>query len=128
MIQVDTQILNNLCLDLLILKKSEKEIADLRIVTENKIAAMVATKEEGTDKADTDKYKVTVTSKLTRTLDDAAYFAIEQAIPTHLRPVYYKPTIDLKILRQLEVVSPDLIPGFVTTKAAKAQIKIDEVA
>lgn len=128
MCQIDKQVLENLCLDLLILKKSEKEVADMRIATENKIAAMVATKDEGTDKAEAGKYKITVTSKLTRTLDDAAYYAIESDIPIHLRPVILKPALDLKILRQLEISNPDLIPHFISTKAAKSAVKVEVIA
>ena len=119
--------LDDLCENLMILKKEEKAIADVRIATENEIANLVATKDEGTDKAATDKFKVTVTSKLTRTLDYPAYLAVETSIPLHLRPVVMKPDIALKVLRQLEATNPDIPAGFITTKPAKSQVKVEVI-
>ena len=126
--KVDISQLEELCTDLLILKEHEKEITDLRIARENQIAELVATKDEGTDKAQAGVYKITVTSKLTRTLDYPAYCAIEADIPQDIRPVILKPTLDLKNLRLFEQMFPDLPPHFITTKTAKATVKIEEIA
>lgn len=120
--------LERLCYDLMLLKKEEKAVADIRIDVENQIAQMVSTKEEGTDKAEAGEFKITVTSKLTRTLDYPAYLAIENDIPAAFRCVDLKPAINLKKLRTLEMSNPDLIPVFVTTKPAKSAVKVEVIA
>ena len=120
--------LERLCRHLIVLKEEEKMIADVRIATENMIAQIVSTKEEGTDKAEAGEFKITVTSKLTRTLDYPAYLAIENDIPAAFRCVDLKPAINLKKLRTLEMSNPDLIPVFVTTKKAKSAVKVEGIA
>ena len=117
--------LEDLCTDLLILKRAEDEAKKLRVEQENRIAAMIATKTEGADKTEAGRYKITVTSKLTRTLDYPAFQAIESDIPAHIKPVVMKPDIDLKQLRKLEEVMPELVPHFVTSKPAKPQVKVE---
>lgn len=117
--------LEDKCAYLLELKEQENIIKEQRIEVENDIAAIVATKEEGTDKAEVGSFKVTVTSKLTRSLDYPAYLAIENDIPAGLRCVDLKPTLNLKILRAMEMANPDIIPVFVTTKPAKSSVKVE---
>ena len=120
--------LERLCYDLMLLKKEEKAVADVRIAVENQIAQMVATKEEGTDKAEAGEFKITVTSKLTRTLDYPAYLAIENDIPSAFRCVDMKPAINLRVLKMLETANPDLPAHFVTSKPAKAAVKVEAIA
>lgn len=120
--------LERLCYDLMLLKKEEKAVADVRIAVENQIAQMVSTKEEGTDKAEAGEFKITVTSKLTRTLDYPAYLSIEGDIPEMFRCVDLKPAINLRVLKMLEMANPDLPAHFVTSKPAKAAVKVEAIA
>lgn len=122
---MSTKELEVLCNSLVFFKEKEEEYKAERVAAEAEIAAMLATKDEGTDKAEAGKYRVTVTSKLTRTLDYEAYLAIESGLPEGVRCVRLKPELDIKKLRALEMVDPDLPAHFVTTKPAKASVKVE---
>jgi len=122
---MDKEKLEGLCADLLSIKEREDHYKQRRIEVESNIAAMLATKDEGTDKTEAGRYLVTVTSKLTRTLDYEAYLAIESGLPEGVRCVRLKPELDLKKLRALEMVDPNLPAHFVSTKPAKAAVKVE---
>ncbi|MAM87534.1 MAG: hypothetical protein CME36_09545 [unclassified Hahellaceae] len=79
-----------------------------------------------------DRYKVTTTGKINRALDPKAWAKIAQEIPEPLakRLVKYKPALDLKEFRFIESNEPDyfrLISSAVTSKPAKASVKVDVV-
>jgi len=80
---------------------------------------------EGTVTKATDGYKVSVTGKLNRKLDWPAYQAA--ALPENLQFVEMAPKIDLKRLRAVEMIDPELVAGFVTVKPGKTGIKVEEV-
>lgn len=112
----------------LIAAKFEEDQAKMRsIEIEKQLAQFVGKKEEGTDKETYGKYVVTVTSKLTRTLDYPAYLAIENDIPEGVRCVRMKPELDLKKLRAMEMVRPGFSAQFVTTKPAKPSVKVEVI-
>jgi len=117
--------LEALCTDLIHLKAEENKFAELRKEREEQIASLVATTDEGTDKVEAGIFKITVTSKLTRTLDYEAYKAIEEGLPVGVRCVDLKPAINLKKLRALEMVDPDLPAHFISVKPAKAAVKVE---
>jgi hypothetical protein len=114
-----------LCHDLVTAKAAEDEAKERRTAIEGEIADMLATGPEGTDKAEAGIYKVTVSSKLTRSLDYPAYCAIEADLPEGVRFVDLKPAINLKKLRALEMVDPTIVAQCVTTKPAKASVKVE---
>ncbi len=69
-----------------------------------------------------------ITNKLTRKLDYEAYNAfIAKGIPAKFHFVDYAPKIDLKKLRALELVRPEIVSRCITTKPAKTTITIKEV-
>lgn len=119
--------LETLCSDLVTTKQAEQMAKKRRIDLENKIASMVATKAEGAEKAATESFRVTVTSKLSRTLDYPAYLAIEGKLPEGVRCVDLKPSLNIKKLRALEALDPDLPSHFVTSKPAKATVKVEAI-
>jgi len=104
---------------------AERKAREERIDAEMMIAKELQTKDEGTDKAVAGCFAITVTSKLTRTLDYEAYREIEDSLPEGVRCVDMKPAINLKKLRALEMVDPKLPSLFITTKPAKASVKIE---
>lgn len=77
-----------------------------------------------TESSSDGRFKITITRKLTRKLDYKAYQEIENSLPATLRFVTYKPEIDLKILRAVELVDPSLSAMCITTAPAKPSIKI----
>ena len=102
-------------------KERRLEIEDLIV------AAMHDLKDEGTVSEKTDLFKISVTTKLTRTLDYPAYIAIEADIPEGIRCVVLKPELDLKKLRAMDMVRPEFSAQFLTTKPAKASVKVEAI-
>ena len=106
-------------------KVAEIAAREKRVNIEAKILELVPSKLEGTETTTRDGYKVAVTTKLTRKLDIEAYQALD--LPENLLFVNYKPEIDLKKLKAVEMVDPSLIALCVTSTPAKASLKIEEV-
>lgn len=111
--------------------KREESVANARrIDIEQKILEITGCREEGSETITTDTgLKITVTGKLNRTLDAATWAELESVIPEALRPVVYKPSLELKGLRYLENNEPDIfaiVSKAITTKPAKPSISIKE--
>jgi len=119
--------INRLCQELQEQRDIESAAKEKRTKLEETVAALIATKPEGTEKLETCFFKITVTSKLTRELDYPAYKQIEEGLPVGLRCVTLKPSLDLKALRALELADPSLPAFFITTKPAKATVKIEPI-
>jgi hypothetical protein len=86
-------------------------------------------KAEGSQTHDAGTYKITVTSSMTRKLDEKKWKDIEDSIPEDLRPVNYKPSIDLKGIRYLQENYPDtyaIIAKALTVKPAKPSVKVED--
>ena len=113
--------------EILQLKNQEVALKERRGMLEGQLAAMVATADEGTDRAEAGRYRITVTSKLNRALDYDAYQALEAQIPEGLRCVRMKPELDLAKLRAMDLARPGFSAQFVTTKPAKPAVKIEEL-
>lgn len=124
---MDKQAMKGLAMEIMDLKAQEETAKQRRYMLEARLAGMIATKDEGTDKAETGPYRITVTSKLTRSLDYEAYQRLEEDIPAGLRCVKLKPEIDMKALRAMDMARPGYSAQFITTKPAKPSIKIEIV-
>jgi len=122
--------LENLCGKLHRAKQREADVKQERVRLEKEIAAIVATKMEGTDKVVAGMFQVTVASKLTHRLDLKEWAKIEGSIPEGLSPLVYKPSLDLKKYRAIEAANPALfamVSRAVTTKSAKASVKVEQI-
>jgi len=114
--------------------KEEERIAKERIdeVDSLIINAIVANTgslpEEGTASQKTDKFKISVTTKLTRALDYEAYRAVEEGIPESVRCIDLEPKINPKKLRAIDLVKPGFSAQFITTKASKPTVKVEALA
>lgn len=117
--------LEELCYSLAEAKDIEDSAKKQRIELEGEIAKIVATKEEGVEKMKAGQFMVSVTSKLTRSLDYEAYRAVEEGIPEGVRCVDMKPALNLKKLRALEMIDPALPAQFITVKPAKPSVKLE---
>ena len=109
------------------LKRREAIAKEERAMLEDQLAKEITDRVEGTDSMVAGSYKVTVTSKLTRTLDYPAYQAIEADIPEGVRCVRFKPELDLKKLRAIDAVRPWFSAAFITTKPARPTVKVELV-
>jgi hypothetical protein len=111
--------------NLLRAKNAEKKAKDWRIAVEREIEKLIPGEIEGTTNQEIDGYKISVTRKLTRSLDHSSYLTVKDSLP--IQPVDYKPSINLKNLRHLEAIDPALTAIFITTKPTKANVKVKEV-
>ena len=109
------------------LKRREEIAKTERATLEDLLAKEISDRVEGTVSLTAGNYKVTVTSKLTRTLDYPAYQAIENDIPEGVRCVRFKPELDLKKLRAMDAVRPGFSAAFITTKPARPSVKVELV-
>lgn len=85
----------------------------------------IATEFEGSQSYDVDRTKVTITKKLSRSLDFKAYQGM------HFLPenqfVKMQPKIDLKKLREAEKNFPKEVAECITTKPKKTSVIIKEI-
>ena len=109
------------------LKRREEIAKTERAMLEEQLAKEISDRVEGTASLTAGNYKVTVTSKLTRTLDYPAYQAIENDIPEGVRCVRFKPELDLKKLRAMDAVRSGFSAAFITTKPARPSVKVELV-
>ena len=110
-------------------KQMEASWRDTRILMENSILEITGSKPEGSETHSAGEFKVTVTGKMTRTLDADLWESVKDSIPEDLRPVTYKPSLDLKGLRYLQENKPEIYAiaaKAIETKPAKTAIAIKE--
>lgn len=119
--------MKELCMKLMEAKAKEAAAKEERLKAEAElVSAIKPEKMEGTETRATDGFKVSVTSKLSRTLDYDRYQALD--LPDNLAFVDMKPAINLKNLRMIERLDPALVAQCVTVKPGKPSIKIEEVS
>ena len=117
--------MKDLLLNFLIAKSNEEAAREGRIAAEEAIIAKMGNlKLEGTTTKEVENYKVAVTTKLTRTLDYDKYIALN--LPSSLRFVDFKPTINLTAYRAALLVNPT-IARCVTSKLAKTSVKVEVI-
>ncbi len=118
--------ISDLCEKLLTAKAWEEQAKQARLTAELELlAALGPLKPEGTNRFTDPRYKITVTTKLSREIDFEKYEAL--SLPEPLRFVDYVAKINLTKLRHIEAVDPSLITSCVTTKPTKPSIKVEEV-
>lgn len=109
-------------------KAEEEQARERRVVVEKAIeAAMPSDKLEGSTSKAIPGYKITVTRKLTRSLDIEAYMAVKDALPKGVDFVVLKPSIDTKGLRVAEKVAPEVVTACITTKPAKTAVAVKAI-
>lgn len=108
-------------------KSAEDAAKKQRVELEEELVNLVGKKDEGSQTHKIGDYKVTITGKLTRSLDKKVWADIEQQIPHALRPVEYKPSLDTKGLKYLEDNEPEVfraVSSAVTVKPARTAVSI----
>lgn len=100
-----------------------------RLLMEGAILDITGSKPEGSETHAAGDFKVTVTGKMTRTLDADLWESVKDSIPEDLRPVTYNPSLDLKGLRYLQNNEPEIYAiaaKAIEMKPAKTAIAIKE--
>lgn len=108
-------------------KRAEDDARKARIAVEESIISHTGCKEEGSQTFEAGEWKVRVTSKLNRTLDQAAWESIAPTIPEAMRPVEYAPKLDTKGLRYLENNEPEVykrVCEAIVTKPGKPAVEV----
>jgi len=89
-------------------KAEEKAAVEKRVAIEQYIIAQTGQKDEGSMTRTSDAgHKITITARINRRLDADKWAEIEDTIPEALRPVKYKPSLDLKGIRYLKANEPE---------------------
>lgn len=111
--------------------KREEEAANARrVAIEAAIISQTGEPEEGSQTVElADGRKLTVTSKITRTIDEQLWKSVLHDVPEHLRPILFVETakLDLKGLRWLRENQPNvyaLVSTAITAKKAKSSITV----
>jgi hypothetical protein len=118
---------------LLIAKQEENAAAKRRVELEQQLIELLRfSKPEGSKTESIDGYKVTFTSKINRTLDEAKWLEIMDQVPERLHPIEVKTTLKVvdKGMRWLEENNQDiyrLVAQAITSKPAKIAVKVEEV-
>jgi len=116
--------LNKLATDYIKIKKKEKELRKKVIAVENEIiSAMGNLKLEGTTTTETNIFKISVTTKITRKLDYDAFLAL--GVPEAQSFVELKPQLNLTLFRAYSLFEPEKAASCVTSTPAKTSIKVE---
>lgn len=111
-------------------KQAEETANAKRLEAEQKLCALIEHKDEGATKVEAGPYKITLTGKLTRSLEPEKIDDLAQRIPVPIlqRLVQYKPSLNLKELRYIEANEPEHYRVFaeaLTVKPAKTAVSIE---
>ncbi|MBA8886119.1 hypothetical protein FHW12_000310 [Dokdonella fugitiva] len=113
-------------------KAAENAARDARIAAEGELIALVGVKDEGATTFRSDRFKVTTTGKLNRSVDEAVLKTIWQHLPDAIRDrvFQFKPAVCLSELRYVERNDPELhhrIAAAITVTPAKAAVSIEPI-
>lgn len=128
-----TKTLDELVVELIDAKRAEDVANRRRVEIESAIIAAVGEPDEGSQTHElADGSRLTVTGKITRTVDEAVWRSIMTKVPEALRPITFveTPKIDTKGLRWLMENQPDLYAycaQAITAKRAKTAISVKAV-
>lgn len=110
-------------------KRAEDIARAERVAIEEAICNHMNLPEEGTVHEEAGHWKVTVTSKLTRTLDEARLREVAHQIPDDVgaKVIRWKPDLVLKELRACQEYRPEVyavLASALTVKPAKPSVKV----
>ena len=106
-------------------KNAEIKANKDRIAAEDELVALLGAKEEGGESHQIGPYKVSITGRLNRKVDFDVLDKLN--ISADLKPVKYKPELDLKGLRYLESNEPEVYATFskaLTIEPAKTSVTV----
>lgn len=125
-----TMTVDQLVIDWIDAKRDEDAANKRRVAIEEMIISTLGEPEEGSATHElADGSKLTITSKISRTVDEAVWRSIMSKVPESLRPITFVETakLDLKGLRWLKEHQPEIYAycaQAVTAKKAKSSIGV----
>jgi hypothetical protein len=108
-------------------KIAEGEAKQARLTAEMELLPFLDCKDEGSATTQVGDFKVTVTSKVSRTCSAAGFAGIRKDIPDSLQPIEIKDALSLKGIRWLQANEPELykkLAQHITAKPGKPSITI----
>ena len=108
-------------------KAAEQTANSRRVAIEGELIELIETKPEGSTTVEIDGYKVTVTTKMTRSMDAKGFAFIREQFPTNLQPIKVKDLLDDAGVKYLQNNEPDLynaMAPFLTVKPAKPSFTV----
>jgi len=111
-------------------KQQEQAANKWRLKIEQEITAALDAKDEGSITHKLEKYKVTLTQPVRRTVDPDMWERVKYKVPEQLRPVKVKIEADAAGMKYLANNEPQfwsgIAPAF-TTKPGKIGVKVEEM-
>lgn len=125
---MNSSTLNELSAAWLACKHAEDAARARRYEIEAQIAALIPGGDESTAAANLDGVKVTVTRKLTRSVDTPALQEHWSFLPPQAQAAFtWKADVSLSALRKLDADAAAHVARYITTKPAKAGVKVDPI-
>lgn len=124
--------LHELAESLVTAKAAEDAARKQRVQIEESICEYMNLPVEGSTHVEDAGWRITVTAKLTRTLDEAKLRQVAHQIPDDVgaKVIRWKPDLVLKELRACQEYRPDIyevLASAITTKPAKPAVKITRI-
>lgn len=124
--------LHELAESLVTAKAAEDAARKQRVRIEESICEYMNLPVEGSTHVEDAGWRITVTAKLTRTLDEARLRQVAHQIPDDVgaKVIRWKPDLVLKELRACQEYRPDIyevLASAITTKPAKPAVKITRI-
>lgn len=108
-------------------RKAESDANKLRVHIESELIALLGVKAEGSQTHDCGMFRLTITGKLSRTIDWDAYDQVQEKIPLNLRPVKTVRALDERGVKYLQANEPELysiLAAAITVKPAKPSVEV----
>ena len=108
-------------------KKSEETAKKKRIEAEEALIDAFGQRDEGSKTHTVEDWSVTITAKVTRSMDWSKWDATKDAIPENHRPVKMKPELDVKGVKWLQENDPKsytVLAACLTSKPGKTAVTI----
>ena len=109
-------------------KADEDAARARRIEIEEQIVTLMPVKDEGTTKMDDAGLRVTVVTKITRSVDaDALRESWASLQPTVQKAFDWKPSVSVSVLKRLDEQEAAQALRYITTKPAKPAVKVEPI-
>lgn len=113
-------------------RRIEDDARASRVAAEARLVAMVEAKDEGTVHEEDGHVKVTISFKVTRSVDADKVVEDWNSLPPLVHDAFvWRPDLVLKQMRAIEIANPAayaVLAKYITAKPAKPSVKIEEVA
>lgn len=123
--------LNDIATRIIGIEEQVSSLEKIKAALQAQLTALVGVKEEGSTTVRTDRFKLTTTGKLNRTVDTDALSKDWLSLPKEAQDAFsWRATVSVKSLHELEKYSPEVacdLAAYITVKPAKASLSIEAI-